>query len=71
MATLDQFNLYAAFRRLVADRHSKTLSPDNLIVFMRENGHEWVGPNEALLFLSEFANESFREASGKNDADLT
>lgn len=71
LATLDQFNLYGAFRRLVSDRHKKVLEPRAIVKFMRENNYAWVGTHEALLLISEFANENLRkekevDATGRN-----
>ena len=63
LAVFDQFNLYQCFRRLVNDRHKKYLQPTALKKFMSENGFGWVGLQEALLFITEFANEGLRVGS--------
>ena len=61
LASLDQFNLYACFRRLVSNRQKKTLEAGLIVKFLRENNHSWVGIKEALLLISEFANENVRK----------
>lgn len=67
LAAFDQFNLYQCFRRLVSDRHKKVLDTSALKKFMHENSHGWVGEREALLFITEFSNETLREAEGMTD----